>query len=372
MKFSVTQENLVKGLQVVNRIATTRATLPVLGNILLMTDKGRLKLVTTDLELAIDTYIGAKVEIEGAITVPARTFTDFVTNNSDTTIDFELKDTVLIAKSAHFTAEIKGIDAMEFPTIPTLENQEAIHLMAPLLKEAIAQTVFATTHDETRPVLSGVALFVSEKEVKFVATDSYRLAEKKIPVEEGNPTAKTVIIPARAFLELSRLLSDDVARISLYLDKHQMMAVAGESHLISRLIEGAFPAYEAIIPKELSVTATLNRNEFINSLKMASLFSRDSAYNVTFAVGEKDITLKALSAQIGTSTSTVTAAITGPQMTIAFNARFILDALQVISSEAVQLRLQPPQDNHWYPGILTSVEDQTYQYVIMPLRTEGV
>ncbi|HEY1074072.1 MAG TPA: DNA polymerase III subunit beta [Patescibacteria group bacterium] len=370
MNFSVTQENLVKGLQVVNRIATTRATLPVLGNILLTTDKGRLKLVSTDLELAIDTYIGAKVEIEGAITVPARTFTDFVTNNSDTTIDFSLNDTVLNAKSAHYTAEIKGIDATEFPTIPEIGGTNVIHLAAPLFKEAIQQTVFATTQDETRPVLSGVALFISGKELKLVATDSYRLAEKRIPIEEGEANDVTVIVPARALLELSRLIHDDVARVSLSIDQHQMMAVCGESHLVSRLIEGTFPAYEAIIPKELATTVTLNRSEFISSLKMASLFSRDSAYNVTFTVGERDITLKALSAQIGASTSTVTAAVSGPAVSIAFNARFVLEVLQVMSCDAIQFQLQQPHDNQWYPGIVKSTQDQNYQYVIMPLRTE--
>lgn len=371
MKFSVTQDNLMKGLQVVNRIATTRATLPVLGNILLVTDKGRLKLVATDLEIAIDTYIGAKVEVEGAITVPARTFTDFVTNNTDQTIDFSLKDTTLTAKSAHYTAELKGIDALEFPTIPPVENQSFLHLAAPACKEAILQTVFATTHDETRPILGGVALFVEKGEVKLVATDSYRLAEKRITIQEGGEEKTTVIVPARALLELSRLITEDAARVSLCLDKHQIVATCGDTRLVSRLIEGAFPPYESIIPKELSITVTMNRQEFMSSLKMASLFSRDSAYNVTFTVGEKDLTLKALSNQIGASTSTVIASITGGTMTIAFNARFILDALQVITSEAVQFLLQPPHEGHWYPGILRSTEDMSYQYVIMPLRTEA-
>ncbi len=371
MKFTVNQDHLVKGLQVVNRIATTRSTLPVLGNILLTTDKGRLKLVTTDLELAIDTSLEATVAIEGAITIPARTFTDFVTSNSDTTIDFSLKDTLLTAKSAHYTAEIKGIDAIEFPSIPTLEQQKTIHLVAPLLKEAILQTVFATTHDETRPILGGVALFVRDKEITLVATDSYRLAEKRVPIEEGDAGPLTIIVPARALLELSRLITDDIARVSLCLDTHQILAVAGDSHLISRLIEGTFPPYESIIPKELKTTVTLNRQEFMSSLRMASLFSRDSAYNVTFTVEDKALNLKALSSQIGASTSTVTAAVTGEPMTMAFNARFILDALQVISSESVQFLLQPPQDNQWYPGIIRSTEDHTYQYIIMPLRTGG-
>jgi DNA polymerase III subunit beta len=370
MKFSVTQENLIKGLQIVNRIATTRATLPVLGNILLITEGGRLKLVTTDLELAIDTFIGAKVEVEGAITIPARTFTDFVTNNTDTTIDFSLNDTVVTAKSAHYTADIKGIDAIEFPTIPPIEQKSPIIVNAVLFKEAINQTVFATTHDETRPILNGVAFFITPKELKLVATDSYRLAEKRIPIDTTGEEQRLVIVPSRTLLELSRLISEDTAEISIYIDKHQIMIVSGESHLVSRLIEGAFPAYETIIPKTLSTTATVNRQEFITSLKMASLFSRDSAYNVTFSIEEKTITLKALSAMIGASTSVVNASITGEALTIAFNARFILDVLQVLSSEAVYFKLQPSADNHWFPGIIQSTQDEKYQYVIMPLRTD--
>ncbi len=372
MTFSVTQENLVKGLQIVNRIAATRATLPVLGNILLTTDKGRLKLVTTDLELAIDTHIGAKVDTEGAITVPARTFTDFVTNNSDTTIEFSLRDTVLEAKSQHFQAEIKGIDAHEFPSIPEVSESQSVVVNATLLKEAITQTVFATTMDETRPVLSGVALLLGEKEMTMVATDSYRLAEKKVTIISGGLSAsQTIIVPARALLELNRLITDQTAQVTFYLDKHQMSAVCDDTRLISRLIEGAFPPYESIIPKSLATTVTLNRSEFMNALKMASLFSRDSAYNVTFTVGDKDITLKALSNQIGASTSTVVASVTGPAVSIAFNARFILDALQVVSGESVQFLLQGPQDNQWFPGILKPIEDQTYQYIIMPLRTDA-
>jgi DNA polymerase-3 subunit beta len=371
MKFSVTQENLVKGLQIVNRIATTRATLPVLGNILLVTDKGRLKLVTTDLELAIDTYVGAKVEIEGAITVPARTFTEFVVNNTDETVDFSLKDTVLHAKSTHYTAEIKGIDAIEFPTIPSIEDGKSITLETPILREAIGQTVFATTMDETRPVLGGVAFFAGNKELKLVATDSYRLAEKKLAIKTKINEDLMVIVPSRTHTELNRLMTDDIAEVTLMIDKHQIKVICGESTLVSRLIEGAFPAYETIIPKSLETIAVVNRHEFMQALKMASLFSRDSAYNVTFTVSEKELTLKALSAAIGASTSTVGASITGPGLSIAFNARFILDALAVIPSNSVHFKLQAAQDNQWFPGIIQSTDDASYQYVIMPLRTEG-
>ncbi len=370
MKFSVSQDHLVKGLQVVNRIATTRSTLPILGNILLQTDKGKLKLVTTDLELAIDTLIEATVENEGAITIPARTFTDFVTNNTDTTIEFSLKDTVLEAKSAHFTAEMKGIDALEFPSIPTIESKDTITIPALNLKEAISQTVFATTADETRPVLSGVALFITNQELKMVATDSYRLAEKKLILEKSDLATGPVIVPTRTLLELSRLITDETAQITMRLDKHQLVVDCDTSHIVSRLIEGTFPAYEAIIPKKLDITATMNRQELIGALKIASLFSRDSAYNVSVTVSKDQLSLKSVSAQIGASTSTVVASVTGGELTMSFNARFILDALQVMTGEAVQLLLHPPHDTTWFPGIFKSTEDSNYQYVVMPLRGE--
>ncbi len=369
MKFSVTQENLLKGLHIVNRIATTRSTLPILGNILVVTDKGQLKLVTTDLEIAIDTHLGASIEIEGAITVPARTLTEFVTNNTDTTIDFSLNDTTLIVKSEHFTAEIKGMDAIEFPSVPNPEADSPIHIPAPLLKEAITQTVFATTADETRPILSGVAFFLDGKELKLASTDSYRLAEKKLSIEKVT-IKQTVIVPGRTLLEINRLITESTARVSLYIDKHQLVAVIDDSRIVSRLIEGTFPAYEAIMPKSLETSATMNRQDLVGALKVASLFSRDSAYNVTFVVNESSLVLKSLSAQIGGSTSTVIASVTGPNVTIAFNARFFLDALQVITSESVQLKLQNPKDGTWYPGILMSTQDPNYTYIIMPLRTE--
>lgn len=370
MKFSVTQANLVKGLQIVNRIATTRSTLPILGNILLTTDGGRLKLVSTDLELAIDTYIGAKVEIEGAITVPARTFTEFVTNNNDETIDFTLKDTVLHAKSQHFTAEMKGIDASEFPTVPPISSEQTITMVAPDLKAGIGHTVFASANDETRPILGGVAFAVKGESVTLAATDSYRLAEKKIKVQNPASYEGTAIVPARTLTELNRLITDEHAQVTFTIDKHQIAATVGDTHIVSRLIDGTFPAYESIIPQKLETSATLNRQEFIASLKMASLFARDAAYNVTFVVSEKEVTLKALSAAIGASTSTVVASVTGPEVTIAFNARFFIDALSVMSGEAVQFQVSPPADNHWFPGVLTSTTDLDYQYIIMPLRTE--
>lgn len=371
MKFTVTQANLAKGLQIVNRVATTRSTLPVLGHILIAADGQRLRLVTTDLELAIETEVEAKVEATGAVTVPARTLTDFTTNTTDETIEFRLTDTLLRAKSRHVDAELKGTDASEFPTVPAIDPKSGVKdiaIAAPAVKTAVNQTVFATATDDSRPVLGGVALFIAGREATFVATDSYRLAEKKVTLATLVKSDVVAIVPAKTVAEVGRLLGDGLAQVVLSLDAHQIVVECGQTKVTSRLIDGAFPAYQGIIPAKLATSATLSRLEFIAALKMASLFSRDLAYSTTLTVTDKQIRCAAVSPILGASTSTVAAAITGPDVTTTFNARFILDALHVISGEAVQLRLSPPEGERWLPGILTGAESD-YQYVIMPLRT---
>lgn len=371
MKFSVTTENLAGGLQIVSRLATTRATLPILGNIYIEADGGRLKLAATDLDLGIESYINAKVEESGSITLPARTLVDFVTNNHDTSIRFTIDDVTCRVESAHARAEIKGMDATEFPTIPSVDNGVEVVAPAPLVREAISKTAFATIQDETRPVLAGVALYGDKGTLTFVATDSYRLAEYQIAVTTPLSEVLRVIVPAKSLQEVARLITDDKANVTLVFGEHQVSARVGETVLVSRLIDGAFPDYKAILPRDFSVTVAVSRHDLINHLKMVSLFSRDSAYNVTFTTKPKELELRAVSGVIGSGTAMVEAATSGPEMAIAFNARFVLDGLQVIEGESVHLKLIPNEGNRWFPGLLESTNEDNYHYVVMPLRTEG-
>ncbi|MEK7460597.1 MAG: DNA polymerase III subunit beta [Patescibacteria group bacterium] len=368
MQIECRQEHLARALQIVGRMVGTRGTLPVLGNILLATDKGRLKVAATDLELGVQTWIGGKVEDEGSLTVPARLLIDFVVTNSDPIITLTVKDTTLHLQSEHHTASIKGIEASEFPLIPAIKQTDGLIIKAQDLKEAVTQTIFATAIDETRPVLTGVLLRIEEETARLVATDSYRLAERilKLP---GKHTPLQVIVPARTFQEVARIITDPAAEISIFVTENQVLFVVGETELISRLIDGIFPDYEQIIPKEVQTTISLERGSFAQVMKMASFFARESANNVQLKAspGETAVAVTAISPQIGEDISRLSAIITGEAVEIAFNAKFILDALAIFPTEEINLELA----GKLTPGVLRMPKDSNYLYLIMPLRVDN-
>lgn len=370
MKVSCTQENLQKGLAIVSHMVQPRATLPVLNNILLKTEKGRLKLSATDLEIGISTWIGAKVEKEGAFTCPGRLIAEYTNTNSDKTIKLELKDQTLNLTSDHFKANIKGIEASEFPLIPELNKGISLEISANDLREAITKTIIACAVDETRPVLAGVYIKSENKKIKFVATDSYRLAEKSINLAgPGQIKEKgfSFIIPQRTMAEINRLLDETLEKAEIKIGENQVQFKLGPTEVVSRLIEGSFPDYEQIIPSSTKTQVTLSKNQFANALKMASFFARESANNVKISFKKPDnVQITAVSPQIGDNLSQMSGEISGEELEIAFNAKFILDALGVIENEEVSIELS----GSLAPGVIRPAKDKNYLYVIMPLRTE--
>ncbi len=367
MEYNCTQENLAKALQIVARMVGTRGTLPVLGNVLLATDKGRLKVAATDLEVGIQTWIGGKAEQDGAITVPARLLIDFITTNTDPTINLSVKDTTLHLKSERYTANIKGIDAGEFPLIPDLPKVNPLKLRARDLREAITQTVFATALDETRPVLTGVLLKVDSGRVKLVATDSYRLAERSVAVEGQTPSLQ-VIVPGRTLGELGRLLGDQTEDVTVYVAENQILFTFGETEFISRLIDGAFPDYQQIIPGQPTTTILLDKTPFIQVMKMASYFARESANNVQIRAKEGEpVEVTAVSPQLGDAVSHLVADTKGEAIDIAFNAKFILDALTIFPGEKLTLEFSGKER----AGVLRPEDQKHYLYLIMPLRVDN-
>jgi DNA polymerase-3 subunit beta len=367
MKISCTQENLSKGLSIVSRMATTRATLPILANVLLAVDKGRLKLAATDLEIGITTWIGAKIEEEGGLTIPARTFADFVANNTDKTIDLSLKETDLHLKSEHYKANIKGMEASEYPLIPEIKGSPVCEIPGLLLKEAISQTVFASSSDESRPVLGGINFRFAKNELKLVATDSYRLAEKTLKNIKTS-LESDIIVPSRTINELSRILNVNQA-VKIFINESQILFDLGETHLISRLIEGSFPAYQQIIPDSYQTKATVNTNELASALKMASLFAKESANNIKLRLKKGSLEIIAVSQQVGDNTANIPAATDGKEIEIAFNARFILDALNAAGTLEIILELNDITERK--PSALKPVETKDYTYIIMPLDIQG-
>jgi DNA polymerase-3 subunit beta len=367
MKLSCTQENLSKGLSIVSRSVGTRATLPVLNNILLQTDKGRLKLSATDLEIGIHTWVGAKVDVDGGITVPARLLSDFINNNTDKTIDLELKDTTLKLSSERFKANINGIEASEFPLIPEVKKSVEIDLARAELISAINKTIIATAMDESRPVLAGVYFFNKNELMKVVATDSYRLAEQTIILPAKPEKDFGFIVPQRTIAELGRILGSAGEKVKILPSENQVEFVMEDTILVSRLIEGTFPDYAQIIPKESKTTMEVATSEFNNAIKMASLFARESANNIKLRITAPDkIEVLATSSHIGDNISTSTGLVKGDSIEVAFNAKFILDCLAVIGSERVTLDLL----SNMAAGVLRGNKDKNYLYVIMPLRID--
>lgn len=369
MKAKILQKNFSKALNSVGRIVGSRTTLPVLSNILISAEKGKLMLAATDLEVAVTTDVVGKVESDGKITVPARVLTDFVTNNKDENIDLELKEKLTLQlKSKHYEANIKGIDAEEFPSIPKLDKGESILLDAEKFSRSLQQVVMAAANDDTRPVLAGVYMKFGGKSLTMAATDSYRLAETKTALEEGIED-RELIVPSRTMNEVFRLVSstEGVEKVEIKADENQICFILGKVEVISRLIEGAFPNYSGIIPTESKIEVVANLSELTSAIKMSALFAKDVANNIKINVGKNGVVIKSTSEQTGDTTSKLTANVSGGEIEIAFNARYLLDVLGVLPEGEIKLQFNDESS----PGVIKSDKEKEYIYLVMPLKVDN-
>ncbi len=366
MNIQCTQENIAKGLQIVSRVATTKSSLPILGNILLQTEDGQLKLAATDLELGVTTFVRAKVEEEGSITLPARLLVDFLANATDPTLTIRTKDQEASIQSEHYQATLKGMDASEFPLIPAVKEATTLTIESAAFRRALQDVLFAAAVDDTRPVLNGVCLVAADRQLTLAATDSYRLAERRVALAES--ATGTAIIPSRTAAELARILPETDASVTVALAENQLALSLEETSIVSRLIEGTFPNYSQIIPSDASTMVTLDRTELLNAVKVASFFARDTAHNVRVVV-EPPTTfgIHAVSAAVGENTTNIPAQISGEAVSIAFNAKYLLDAINAIRSESVQLEFSGVDR----PGVLHPVGDDQYLSLVMPLRVDS-
>lgn len=367
MKISCTQENLNKGISSVSKIVGTRSTLPILSHILLSTSKGRLKLAGTDLEIAIITYIGAKIESEGTITLPARLLSEFVGANKDKIINLELDGTKVKASSDHVTAHLNGLDASDFPLIPEIKSNQSITLSAKDFKEAINQVVFASSLDDSRPILTGVLIKVKGSQMIVAATDSYRLAEMKIKLDTESKEELAVVVPSKTMLEVGRLIESTTKEISISIDQNQIGFNFDSIEVISRVLEGSFPDYEQIVPKTKSTTVTLSSNELQGALKLGISFARDSANNIKIKViGENKIEVVATSSQSGDTITQVDSKNNGDDLEISFNAKFLIDVLNNCQSSEVKIDF----NGNLAAAIIYPTNNKNYRALVMPLRLD--
>ncbi len=380
MRVSVLQENLAKGLSIVGRAVASRSTLPVLNNILIETDNSQLKLSAMDMEIAINCWVGAMIEDEGQITVPARLLSDFVNSLPNDRIDMELqtRTQTLHLSCSHYEANIKGIDAAEFPIIPTYQGDmetPSIEVEPGKLRTMIEQVAFAASKDDSRPTFTGVFTKLDGDKVTLAATDGFRLAVRSTILEESGSSALGVIIPARALSELGRIISavdlgpDDGVEMIFTEARNQVMFHLPGVDLVSQLIEANFPDYRKIIPSSYNTRAILDANEFLKAMKVAYLFARDAAGSVKVSVepGEPGkVIITATSSELGNNESEITAMVEGEALSATFNAKYMIEVLSVIDTPQVAFEVISATR----PGVFRPVGagEEEYVHVIMPMN----
>ena len=373
MKLSCLQENLNRGLAVVGRAVATRTTLPITNNVLLATDEARLKLVATNLEVAISHWIGTKVEEEGAITVPARLLTEFISSLPSDKVEMSLspRTKTLSIKCARFEARISGVDAKDFPPIPKVEDGLATSVEVEALRQGISRVVFAAATEESRPVLTGVKAEFDGDELTLAAADGFRLAVYKLPTAVAVSQRTEVIIPARTLTELNRLVTDQEEPVEIVINtnKSQILFRLKNTELVSQLIQGSFPNYAQLIPQSFNSRAVVGVAEFLRATRTAAIFARDGSGIVRLVMspgGEPapgKMTVSARSEEIGDDVGEIDAILEGDEAKIAFNGKYLTDVLGVLHEEQVALETTNPSS----PGVIRPVGVDNYTHVIMPM-----
>ncbi len=374
MKVTVLQESLAHGLSIVSRAVSPRSTLPVLSNVLLASDEGRLRLSATNLELGITSWIGAKIEEEGSTTVPARTFVDLVGTLPQEQVSFSLATATqtLNVRCGASNTDIKCIDAQEFPPLPVPEMEGAILLNIADFKDMISQVIFAASVDEARPVLMGVLVTVEKDTITMAAADGFRLSVRKGTLSQAVPQPVTAIIPARALGELARVASDGNETISMVMPKGrgQVIFRMKEVEVVSQLIDGTFPDYQQIIPRSYKSRTILSTPALLKACKQAEIFAREGSNVARLDIksaGDLEpgaVEISAQSEETGSNETIVAATIEGVGLLIAFNVKYMREVLEVVKSPNVALETSAANA----PGVVRPVGDDNFLHVIMPMH----
>ncbi len=386
MRCTVSPQPMAAGLAAVTRVVSPRATLPILGNVLVECEGTELRIAATNLDLWLRHVEPAEVEAPGRVTVPARILSDFVGALPDAPLSWSLDaDTQTVhLRCAGYDAHIRGVDASEFPQLPALDGALTMELEAAVFARALEQTVIAASADEARPLYTGVLTEISGSRITLVATDGHRLALRRLSVDlpagvgtgdgggaaagGGDAAPQTLIVPARALGELGRLLrgqpTGTMVRCTVGAGQTQAGFELPSYLLHTRLIEGTYPSYARVVPQGGQTTVRLANRELLSTARVVALFARDAANVVKLRCDEGAVTISANTNEVGDNQATVPATTTGEPISIAFNARYLLDVLQILESDEVELLL----NGSLAPGLVRAVGDDSYEYVIMPVR----
>ena len=373
MRLSCLQENLSPALSIVGRAVATRTTLPITQNVHISTDDSRLKLSATNLEIAISTWIGAQIEEEGSITVPARVFTELVSSFPQEKIDFETSadPLSLSAKCARYDAQINGADPEDFPPIPQVDSGIVAKIDARVLREAISKVVIAAATEDSRPVLTGIQVDLSGDKFTFAGADGFRLAVYKGELLDSVTEEMSFIVPARSLQEVGRLIGSSTEQVEFTVtpSKSQALFSIDNVEIVTQLVQGTFPNYDQLIPSSYDSRVVMDSADFSRATKTASIFARDGSGIIRVQV-ETDsgsdvgrVAVLSRAEEVGENQGEIDAEVEGTDAKIAFNSKYLLDVLDVLGSGKVALETTTPSS----PGVLKSVGDDNYIHVVMPM-----
>jgi len=367
MKLFCSQGNLENALNIVNKAISSNNTLPVLNNILIKAEGKKLYFSATNLEIAISCSFEADVRAEGAITIPAKLITSYVSLLTDEKVELSFGDGMsLIIKSSSSTTKIKGISADEFPLIPKVDAEHSFNITTGDFDVAIAETVFSASTNISRPVLSGVFFAVDGGVLKMVATDSYRLAEKKLALDKKVEGSFSCIIPSRTISELGKITNKSSSKeVEVSLSKNQVLFKVGEVELVSRLIEGKFPEYERIIPKEAKTKVEVSLEELSLVLKRVNLFARENNNSIRLtATNDGKMLVSTDETKVGEEKAEISIKVDGENNKISLNSQYLLDVLTYLTDEKIVLEMSDKLS----PAVIKPVKREDYVYIIMPLK----
>lgn len=367
MKLFCSLKDLDYAINIANKAISPNNTLPVLNNILIKAEGKRLYFSATNLEIAISCSIQADVRSEGAITVPAKLITNYISLLSDEKVEINVLEGLnLSITTPSSSTKIKCINADEFPLIPKIEKGQDFTIKIKDFYEAISETVFAASSNTTRPVLSGVLLVSVDGFVKMVATDSYRLAEKVLKISKKLEEDVYSIIPAKTLMELSKIISKAEAKeLTVHISKNQVLFSIDGVELISRLIEGKFPDYDKIIPHDEKTKIEFSTDEMSMVLKRVSLFARENNNSVKIGVtNDGKLTVSSDETRVGEEKADILVKIDGDNNKISLNAQYLLDVLTYMPDDKVNLIINDKAS----PALIRPVKGEGYVYIIMPLK----
>ena len=365
MKLTISQEDLSNGLQSVHNIVSSRTTLPILSNVLLSAKDNKLELTATDLDLTISRSVEAKVIEQGEYTLPVKKLFGLARATGSSQIEMDVSAGHCKIQSGSFSTKLNGLPAEEFPPKPEIKGRTRVRISQEKLRQLLKRTAYAVSADENRYVLNGIFVRIEEKMLTMVATDGRRLAMSEVELEEEAENKEEIIIPTKAVQELTRIMDEEGTIEIQVTDTQTQFYIQGKesARITTKLVEGTYPNYRQVIPKETKHRVSLDKEELLNAVKRAEILTNDKANSVKFTFTENCLTFSSNTPEIGESTETMAIKYTGEETSIAFNPQYFIDPLKTMEEDEIQFEFT----DQLSPGVIKV--KNPFLYVIMPMRT---